>query len=351
MSDKDKRMGDENFSPELLHAIAADEVGCFTDLPLLSPGDTAVLKQILRGEKRPPVAIDKKRAVNALARSERSDEASAILARVVADSKETTQVRAAAAAQLSVMPQEAAEKVLMENLETDNEIVRLEIIKSLTEVGSARSLDRLNQMPEPKNDYARKQVSLAKQAISFRSGLAVPSGVRWTTQAVKQVEGSIVREKIQSIWGATYDISLNAELGFEIDCGATKLTMLLNEEIKRGGFVKSALSRNMIAGLVVAEEPEFRHLTVRYLIMTSPSENGLDVTVARTNGDVAFVGEVRPDGDQHRLAVRDVGLERIATEIAGTLSDDSIELNVRALRGIRRPKKHAVPIATRSVAR
>lgn len=32
--------------------------------------------------------------------------------------------------------------------------------------------------------------------------------------------------------------------------------MLLNEGIKRGGFVKSALSRNMLAGVVVAEETE-----------------------------------------------------------------------------------------------
>ena len=85
--------------------------------------------------------IDRKRAVNALASSERSAEASAILAGVVADLKETTQVRAAAAAQLSVMPKESAEKALMENLETANEIVRLEVRKSLTKIGSEKVVD------------------------------------------------------------------------------------------------------------------------------------------------------------------------------------------------------------------
>lgn len=137
MRDIDK-FTDENFSRELLHAIAADEVSCFEDRTVLSPGDVAVLKQVLRGEKVPPILIDRKRAVTALANSERSAEASVILAGVVADLKETTQVRGAAAAYLSVMPKESAEKALIENLETANEIVRREVRKSLAKIGSEK---------------------------------------------------------------------------------------------------------------------------------------------------------------------------------------------------------------------
>ena len=139
MRDIDK-LTDKNFSPELLHAIAADEANCSPDLPVLSAGDVAVLKEILRGEKHPPISIDRKRAVNALASSERSAEASAILAGVVADSKETTRVRATAAAQLSVMPKESAEEALTQNLETANEIVRHEVRKSLAKIGSEKAV-------------------------------------------------------------------------------------------------------------------------------------------------------------------------------------------------------------------
>ena len=84
--------------------------------------------------------------------------------------------------------------------------------------------------------------------------------------------------------------------------------------------------------------------------MTSPSANGLEVTVARTNGEPAFIGELRPDADQHRLNMRDVGLESVATEIEGIVSDDSIQLNVRVLRGVERPRKHAQPMLRRSLA-
>jgi hypothetical protein len=150
MRDIDK-FTDETFSRELLHAIAANEGRCFEDLTVLSPGDVAVLKQVLRGEKRPPILIDRKRAVNALASSERSAEASAILAGVVADLKETTQVRAAAAAQLSVMPKESAEKALLENLEPTNEIVRREVRKSLAKIGSEKVVDdNVTTMPRQK---------------------------------------------------------------------------------------------------------------------------------------------------------------------------------------------------------
>ena len=148
MSDIDK-LTDKNFSAELLHAIAADEVNCSPDLPVLSAGDVVVLKEILRGEKRPPIPIDKKRAVNALASSERSAEVSAILAGVVADLNETTRVRATAAARLSVMPKESAEKALTENMETANQIVRIEVRKSLAKIGSEKAGD-ITTMPRQK---------------------------------------------------------------------------------------------------------------------------------------------------------------------------------------------------------
>ena len=150
MRDIDK-FTDETFSRELLHAIAANEGRCFEDRTVLAPGDVVVLKQVLRGEKVPPILIDRKRAVTALASSERSAEASAILAGLVADLKETTQVRAAAAAQLSVMPKESAEKALLENLEPANEIVRREVRKSLTKIGSEKVVeDKITTMPRQK---------------------------------------------------------------------------------------------------------------------------------------------------------------------------------------------------------
>ncbi len=350
MTGKKKRQKASGFSPELLHAISADEIGCFVDLHLLSTDDVAVLKQIIRGEKLPPMPIDKKRVVNALARSDSSAEASEILARVVSDKNETTRIRATAAVHLSLMPQNAAEKALIRNLNTDDENVRIEVIKSLGRVGAARAFNSLKELPELKTDYAKRQLSLAKLAISFRSGLEDdqdengPFGIQWSTQTAREVEGKRVRAIIEATEGLTHGISLNPNTGFEIECRRTKFNFLLNKAIKQGAFTDSILSRNLIAGLIVAEEPETRQFTVRYQIMTSPSEEGVEVIVTRANGDMAYVGELQPDGDELQLAIRDVGLDRLATEIKGCVSNDSIRLELRTLRGNVRPKKHPVPI-------
>ena len=351
MSDEQKRAEDQTFSSELLHAISADEIRCPVDLQVLSQSDVAVLKQILRGEKFPAIPISKKRAINALARSERSAEATEILAHIVSDPKEIKGLRATAASRLSMMPQEAAERALIENLAVDNESVLKEVFKALGRIGTARALVRLKELSEPKTEYARKQLSLAKLAISFRSGQGEqispdkigPLTHRGTTQAVKAVDGKRVRESIEAIWGSNYGISLNSEVGFEVECGGVKFTVLLNNLIKQGAFVESLMSRNMIAGLVLAELPDQRHLATSHLILTSPAEKGVGVIVALTNGDMAYVGEARAVGEEFQLTMRDLGLGRIATEIEGRITNTSLWWSLR-IWGSLRPKKHAVPI-------
>jgi len=54
-----------------------------------------------------------------------------------------------AAARLSVMPKESAEKALTQNLETANEIVRIEVRKSLAKIGSEKGGD-ITTMPRQK---------------------------------------------------------------------------------------------------------------------------------------------------------------------------------------------------------
>jgi hypothetical protein len=346
------RETDQEFSRELLQAISAEEAGCVFDMPALTGNDLAVLKQILRGERIPRTPVDKKRVVNALARSESSAEASDILARIVSNTSETKRVRATAASSLSLMPPDAAEKALLQNLTVNDEAVRAKVFKSLGRVGTAESLGRLNALPEPANHYARKQMFLAKLAITYRSGSEARNaefaksalGISWTTEAAKAVEGKRVRENIDAILDSTYGLGLNPDIGYEIVCGRNKLFLFLNDAIKRGAFAESLRSRNMIAGLVARQEGEARFFSTRYLVLTSPSAEGVEVIVARTNGDVAYAGEARIDGDALQLNMRDVGLERIPMEIEGRVSNADIRLGLNAWRGESRPKKQSVPI-------
>jgi hypothetical protein len=346
--------GDREFSSALLQAVSPNSLEVEIDLPRLAGTDLTDLKAIIRGEKRPNFPIDRKRAINALTRSEKSVEAGKILSDIVSDTTETVRVRIAAALNLSMMPPEQSENALLQNLRSADEVVQVEVIKALGRIGTAEALDRLKALPNPDNDYVRKQLSFAKLAIAFRSrspqrdDLDVNSilNIRWTTQAANIVEGRQVRENINAIWGSTYGITLNPEIGFEVSCGSTKHFLFLNDVVKRGNFLDGIRSRKMIAGLLALQEEEIPYLTIGYLLLTSPSNNGLEAIVARTNGEAVYAGEANPDRAGLRLTMRDVGLERTPTEIEALVSNEDIRLNLRVWGGRVSQKKHGelIPI-------
>jgi HEAT repeats len=344
--------GDREFSRTLLQAISLNSLEVEIDLPILTGADLSVLKEILRGEKIPNFLIDIKRAINALTRSERSVEAGEILSRIVSDTEETVGVRATAALNLSMMPPEVSEKALLQNLTSADETVQVEVIKALGRIGSAEALARLKALSEPDNDFIKQQLSLAKLAIAFRSGADEAGdwdaksilGIQWMTHTAKIVEDRQVRENIDAIWGSTYGITLNPNVGFEISCGRAKHFLFLNDVVKRGTFLDDVKSRKMIAGLVALQEEHIQYSTIRYLLLTNPSNSGIELIVARTNGEAVYAGEANPNGAALRLRMRDVGLERTPTEIEGLLSNEDIQLNFRVWGGRAKKKKHGEPI-------
>lgn len=346
-----KGTGPENLdlSRELLWAISAEMGAAEVDLTVLVGRDLADLKRILWGERIPNVPIDKKRAINTLTRSERSVEATEILAGILSSADESTEVRVMAARNLTFMPPEICEKALLQSLTDGDEFVREEVIRSLSRIGTTNALRRLQKLPIPDNEYNQRQLSFAKLAISIRSGAEEPDvsgvfGIRWTSHRVKPMEGKPLQEDIDSIWGSPYGIALNPNIGFEVHCGRMKHLLFLNAEIKRGALASSIRSRAMIAGVVALQAAGGKHSTIRYLLLTIPSETGIDAIIARTNGQVAYAGEARSDGEVLRLEMRDVGAERTPTEIEGLVSNDDVNVNLRIWRGTIRAKKQGEPI-------
>ena len=347
----DKGTGPENpdLSRELLWAISAEMGAAEVDFTVLVGRDLSDLKCILRGERIPNVPFDKKRAINTLTRSERSAETTEILAGILSSADEPTEVRVTAARNIALMPLDICEKALLRNLTDRDKFVREEVIRSLSRIGTTEALRRLQELPVPDNEYHQRQLSFAKLSIGIRSDTEETDisgilGIRWASHRVKPIEGKAVKEDIDSIWGSPYGITLNPDLGFDVHCGRLRHLLFLNAEIKRGALVSSVRSRAMIAGVVALQEEDVKYSTIRYLLLTVPSETGIDAIIARTNGEVAYTGEARFDGEVLRLEMRDVGLERTPTEIEGLVSNDDVNVNLRIWRGAIRTKKHGEPI-------
>jgi hypothetical protein len=337
--------GEPPMSPALRRAIAADTIGCFVDLAVLGEADVAVLKRILERPEVEGVEISLKRALGALARSDPSSETAKLLARVLGDTKHPLRERAIAAAFLALLPPEAAEDPLLAALPEAAGLLRLEIIKSLGEVGTEKALAALRRIPTDPHDLAARQIAVAKLAIAFRTerdgtgpdDLDRTLDIRWETLEAKRLAPKEVRSTVAAL-GPTFGVRPNPEIGFGYDCGAARHVLLLNERVKPGEFVKAIRARNMIAGLLVAQAERLRYFAVRWLLLTSPGRDGVRMVLARPNGEPAFEGRARPKARGLDFTLRDTGLERTPTEIEGRITPDDVTWTMRIWRGPLRGK-------------
>jgi hypothetical protein len=345
--------GESRVSAALRRAIAADTIGCFVDNAVLAKGDIAVLKAILGGQRAPGFEINLKRALGALARSDKSPEAGEILARVLADEKALPRNRSAAAAYLSQLPPQASEKALLAALPTASGLLRLEVIKALGQVGTAKALAQLSEIEPDDADIARRQLALAKLAIAFREKgegtgageLDIALGIRWTTTQSTSLDPKDVREILAAMSGPTFSVEVNPEVGFRFTCGELEHVLLLNKALKRGGFAKGLTKRNLIAGLVVAQSEKLRHFTVRWLLLTAPADDGVRVVLVRPGGEPVFEGKAVADAKGLGFMLRDTGLERTPAQIAGRVADDDIAWAIRVWRGPLRAKPSPRPVS------
>ncbi len=332
-----------NNSDSLAKKLAAENLACINNMPNPSKQDLTDLKGILRNTKITSTAVDIKQALTMLTHAEPSAESVEILSRILSNTRQTTKVRVSAAANLSVLGTQDAEKALLVNLDVDDPFIRLEVIKSLGKIGSIESLRCLEAAVETASDKDRKQIAFACTTIAFREGSydrdSIP-GIDWRTQSLKVIEGRQVAEKVEKIWGSTYGVKLNHELGLIFTCGKSTLSVLLNNTLKRGSWLKNLRSKPLIAGVLTIKEHEVKRYSVRYILMTKPTDTGLIITASRTNGDVVFAGKAIAEGDELRLSMRDVGVERTPAEIDGVITNDNIKLDLRTWRGVVRSKSH-----------
>ncbi|MBV1931196.1 MAG: HEAT repeat domain-containing protein [Porticoccaceae bacterium] len=335
------------YSSTLKNAIELHKLNCCVDTPTLSKQDIVDLQAILGGTKTTTIPIDTKRAIALLSHAGQSAESNEILGSILANTREKTNLRVSAAAGLGVSNTKAAENILLDNIDTTDSFVREEIIKSLGKVGSSKAVDILTSRLKTTEDQEHKLVSFALTAIAFREGDASSASIpdfEWHTQTLKSLKGKALAENINNIWGSSYGLTLNKDIGFSATCGHSTLGILLNKQLSRGSWLDTLLSQALLLGLITAKESQMGFYSVRYILMSRPTKTGFALTATKTSGDVALAGNAVRDGDKFNLTLLDVGLERIPTQVKGTISNELIEANIITWPGTIRNAKHGNPI-------
>ena len=353
MTKKEPKGRRPKFSAALRRNILVETSACFVDDERLGKADVGTLKQLLAAGDQLDPEISRKRALSALARSDRSLESGQILASVLNDRKASPRDRMAAAAYLGLLPAEASEELLLSALAKAQGHLRLQVIQSLGQIGSARSLTRLRRLKLEDGDVANRARVMAELAIGFRErrrdtsaeDLAKKLELSWRAVKAKQLDANALKEIVGNVGGPRYGIGLRRDLGFRLDCGGLSNAVLLNEALRPGTLVDDASESNMIAALVVTQaERKLTYFTVRWLVLTSPHRDGIAIVVLKANGDPAFEGTAVRDGKGLRFSLRNTGIERTQAEITGQATDDDVKFAVRVWRGALRDKQRPVSL-------
>jgi len=353
MTKKEPKGRRPKLSAALRRNILIETSACFVDDERLGKADVGTLKQLLAAGDQLDPEISRKRALSALARSDKSLESGQILASVLNDRKASPRDRMAAAAYLGLLPAEASEELLLSALAKAQGHLRLQVIQSLGQIGSARSLTRLRRLKLEDGDVANRARVMAELAIGFRErrrdtsaeDLAKKLELSWRAVKAKQLDANALEEIVGNVGGPRYGIGLRRDLGFRLDCGGLSNAVLLNEALRPGTLVDDAGESNMIAALVVTQaERKLTYFTVRWLVLTSPHRDGIAIVVLKANGDPAFEGTAVRDGKGLRFSLRNTGIERTQAEITGQATDDDVKFAVRVWRGALRDKQRPVSL-------
>lgn len=325
-------------SDALRAAIAADAVAIGADIATLGADDVVRLRRILAGEEIVGYPVSLKRSWGVLVRSDPSAATAKVLGQALSEQTLPRRDRMAAAAYLGLLPPKVAEEPLLAALPSAYGGLRGEIIKAIGQVGTARALSGLRSIRDDGDETVQRQLALAQLAIRLRGKklggpgptLGAALGIGWREVEAKAVSARQLRQTLATFRGPAYGMPVSLEMGLQFLCGGIRHVVLFNQELRRGNLLKCAASRGLIAGLVVAEgEKGMKHFFLRWLLLTNPAKDGIEMALVRPSGEPVLAGGAVPNGKALAFVLRDTGLDRTPMELTGRVTSRDVSWTLR----------------------
>jgi len=323
-------------------------------LSKLESKDLKIIRAISLGEIP---KISRNERINALAAIARlgGKKEGEILGQILSDHNEDTDIRAVAAVNLSFLPTEFAEPVLLKNLDVDDDMLQFKVIKSLGRIGGENSLRELDKISDFKIEFVQKQFTFAKALISYRLGLErddLPF-VKGTDRkpgkkedliklTMKQLKSEDITKSLDLLEDSTFGIDLDKNFGFELNAGRAKWNLLLNSDCVKKDILLSISEQRALIGLLGRYIEETGTYSVQYVVLTTPHNTSIDIMVVRTDGEVFYSGRANIENDIMNFSISDIERPGTApTKVTGELTEKGIKFKVVIPYGRRRNKRIA----------
>ncbi len=303
----------------LRRLISAEFIVAHPDPATVTGADLDALKAILRGDVQPDFPVDRKRALDLLSRSDTSPDAAAILVEALADEGEQVALRMSAALLLRRMPPEAAEAPLIAALRADDARLRGAVLASLGLVGGAAAKKALAPMPETP-ELASARLLIALRGGTHDGGLSKVLGTGIVKVTADPLPAEDARRILDALGGHAAGVALTLKGGVGFACRNTRTAVLLARD--------ADFSRAGIVATVVRDGDEPGDLSLRYLVLLAPGEDGSEIALVTPSGRADYAGHGKASRTGMTFRLRDTGAAPIPLIAEATVADGTIRLTL-----------------------
>lgn len=260
-----------------------------------------------------------------------------VLAQVLENAQEQRQYRVVAAIVLGRILTDAAEKVLLHNLQAEHPAIH-EVLKSLGRIGDRDALAAIERLKLPETHHAGGAARFAASLITYRLGIAghdlpVPGekellraeGTEAQRIELRKLEPGAATAVIEAMRRYPYGrVDFDPEAVTHVQCAGESNMILINREFAAKGTLDRATTRKALFAIGALQSPETGDFSPSYLLFTHPSGTAgtVHMIVTRCSGAFAMagVGRLVGDGGEYELrSVRRPGAR--AMLVRGTLAD------------------------------
>jgi hypothetical protein len=262
--------------------------------------------------------------------------------KILADSAESPDLRAAAAA-LAARFGKGAETWLVESLRYSAEaVVRLRIAASLGEIGSRHSADALRELAKDNDAGVRSQAEFSLSVLAAREGiegfaLPVPAKDQILEPRADDASAFTVRraslrataQVLESLGKRTFDMHLERDNLYAIACERAHMILGFDKQLMSTGVADWVASRPRLVGLACALAPVEDTYSVQWLIFSWPSQRGhVHLAAHRPSGQQILYGSATLEARALSFMLDSLrGPGRLAIRLRGLLVDGGLEVH------------------------
>ncbi len=301
----------------------------------------ATLIDIIRKPAGGAAGLGKMRALSAL-RLSRSTKKVEVFSAVLADRQELTRYKHMAIFGLYELGGERAEQALIDNVPNADAQTAATVAEALGRIGSPSAIRITRELEAMASPDSKPRAAFATSLLAYRHNLPghevaaagqlamIAAGSEVNQIKVSRAVSDEANLAMAALEREPVGVNLDLERAQYIECPPNIFLLVWNRQFS-GSQLRNLRTRKGVLGLLFRRSRFEDAYALSAFVLATPKDDGLQLTLHRSNGIVQFAGLLVLDANEARFTISSV--ERpgaVAIEFSGAIRDG--QLNVASAR-------------------